>query len=73
MTARQAEMFAKPPAQRRHRAHIVQAGSDCASFACGRCGWLSGWIAWPGRRVAAAKRGIECPRCNEGGHDGRRG
>ena len=65
LTPRQSQLFELPPAPRIFRAHVFDAGDRVIFFRCARCGWESGWRDWD-NGVAAAKKGIPCPRCNEG-------
>jgi hypothetical protein len=74
MTARQAELFARPPRQRpRVMMHVVDAGNAAGAgkiiiFVCRSCGYSTNWIE-DTKTVSENKRGMPCPQCNRGEND----
>lgn len=53
--------------QRRVMMHVVDAGGDFdVHLKCSTCGYDHGWVNLEkqGLTVAAAKRGVPCPKCN---------
>lgn len=59
----------KPPrAKPRVMAHVFDAGCSCetelARFECKRCGWQSDWLSVAS--ISEGKRGVPCPKCNQG-------
>lgn len=67
MTARQVDMFGRPPrAMRGQLMHVYDIGGsesnpDC-QMRCKRCGFASEWLRFDS--VTEAKRGLPCPACN---------
>lgn len=69
MTSRTLELFEKPPrAKPRVLMHsddhgVLPDGSgECAHFVCAKCGEND----WFGCTRTEARRGIPCPKCNDG-------
>jgi hypothetical protein len=67
MTARQAELFPKPPRKMRGQLmHVSDAyntsGLKC-QFRCRKCGHQTGWVECD--TVTEAKKGLPCPKCNK--------
>lgn len=63
--------YVKPRAKPLKRMHVHDAGhlpggSKGIQFVCPRCGHDTGWIhdEWT---VTQNRRGLPCPKCNEGG------